>query len=1054
MYKKTKGALLQVLLCFVLLLSQAVPLSAQNTRSIQGVVKDDAGLPVIGAAVLLKGTGTGTTTDANGRFKITVSGNSPVLQVSCISYVTEEIKIGKESSVTVTLKEDSEVLSEVVVIGYGTVNKKDVTGSIALVDMGDLSKAPVLAYDQALSGRIAGVQVSSMEDGQPGSAMNIVIRGQGSVTQNTAPLYVIDGIPTESDENATLGPDDIASISVLKDASETAIYGARGANGVIVIETKKGKIGKPVIEVKSSVGFDNVYKTMELMSPYEFVKYQLELDSSASSIYLKDGKDLEYYKGVTGRDWQDYTFRTGMVNMHSISIRGGSQKTQYSVSGSYTDNQGIIVNTGYSRIQGRVNLDQQLNNIIRAGIKLNIANEKDYGLVAGRTESSSSSSVNGNLLYSVWAFRPVTGSDENMDDVIADIESYDPDNSATFIINPVVNAKNVLRQKNANTMNTSGYITCDLPWSIQLKVTGGLNYQLARNDAFYNTKTFRGTPLRRNNTDGVNGSISHYERLSWVNENTLTYKKFLKRGHYINVMGGFSVSGTGSSTYGFKAINLPDESIGLSGLSKGTPKSTTSTASNNTLASFMGRINYRLLSKYYFTLTMRADGSSKFPAGNKWGFFPSGAFAWRLGSEDFMKRLTFLSDAKLRVSYGVAGNNRVGNFSYLTAAQYNNSYYYPFDNELSPGMSLSIGNENLKWEKVKQFDLGADISLFKERVSIVADYYLKTTEDMLLNSNIPNTSGFSKAYMNIGSIENHGFELTLSTVNVRTRNFTWETNFNITFNRNKILALAEGEESRFSNLSFYNPRISNSPMYIAKIGNPAAMFYGLVWDGVYQYEDFDSEGGKYVLKDNIPTNGDPRNIIQPGDIKYKDLNEDGVVDDKDKTIIGNPMPKHTGGFSNVFNYKGLSLNIFFQWSYGGELMNANRYVFEGNPLNTRLINQFASYSDRWTPENPSNTMFRTGGAGPLALSSRIIEDGSYLRLKTLALSYTLPKQFTKKFGVNRLALNASAQNLFTWTGYSGLDPEVSVNNSVLTPGFDFSAYPHSRRFLFGTTITL
>lgn len=1027
----------------------------QGRRKLQGIVKDEEGLPIIGASIQLKGTGTGTITDINGQFNIPVSGKDAVIVISYVGFVTQEIKIANQSSITVKLKEDQKALSEVVVIGYGAIGKKDVTGSVSSIDMDDLSKAPVFAYDQALAGRVAGVQVSSMEDGQPGSAMNIVIRGQGSVTQNTAPLYVIDGIPTESDENATLGPDDIESITVLKDASETAIYGARGANGVIVIETKKGKVGKPVIEVKSSFGFENVYKTMDMMSPYEFVNYQLELDPSLSSVYLRDDRDLDYYKSASGRDWQNHIFKTGWVNMHSLSLRGGTEKTRYSISGSYTGNKAIIVNTGYKRIQGRINLDQHINKRIRTGIKLNFANQKDYGLVAGKTESSSSSSVNGNLLYSVWAYRPVTGSDDlNLEDELADMEAYDPDNSETFIINPVVNAKNVLRQKTVNSLNASGYITCDLPLDIQLKVTGGINYQIARNDQFYNSQTFRGTPIRRNNTDGINGGVSYAEQTSWVNENTLTWKKLVKRMHYLNVVGGFSMSGRDVSAYGFRATNLPNEALGLNGLSKGTPKSTNSSASNNTLASFMGRINYRLLSKYYLTLTMRADGSSKFADGNKWGYFPSGALAWQLGREKFMKKLTFLSDAKLRVSYGITGNNRVGDFSYRSSAQYNNSYYYPFDNQLSPGISLNIGNEKLKWELVKQWDFGVDISLLKERINFVADYYIKTTEDMLLNSNIPNTSGFAKAYMNIGSIENRGLELSLNTLNIKTRNFMWETSFNISFNHNKILSLADGEESRFSNLSFYNSRISNSPMYIAKVGGPAAMFYGLVWDGNYQYEDFDLVNGVYMLKDNVTTNGDPRNTIQPGDIKYKDLNEDRVVDDNDKTVIGDPMPKHTGGFSNVFTYKGFSLNVFFQWSYGGDLMNANRYVFEGNPLKTKMINQFASYNDRWTPENPTNKMYRTGGEGPLVMSSRTIEDGSYLRLKTLALSYTLPKKFTRKFGVDRIALNASAQNLFTWTKYSGMDPEVSVNNSVLTPGFDFSAYPHSRRFMFGINLTL
>lgn len=1027
----------------------------QKKRVLQGIVKDESGIPIIGASIQLKGTGTGVISDMDGLFKLPIVGKGAVLVISYVGFVTQEIKVGDRSSITVKMEEDSKALGEVVVIGYGAIGKKDITGSIARVDMDDMSKAPVFAYDQALAGRVAGVQVAAQEDGQPGSAMNIIIRGQGSVTQSTAPLYVIDGIPAESDNNAILNPDDIESISVLKDASETAIYGARGANGVIVIETKRGKTGKPTISFKSSVGFENVSKTMDMMNPYDFVRYQLELEPTLSNNYLSDGRDLDYYQTVTGRDWQDHTFRTGLVNMHSIALRGGSEKTLYSISGSYTDNKAIVINTGYQRVQGRVNLDQYINKKIRTGIRLNFATQKDYGQQAGKTESSSSSSVNGNLLYSVWAYRPVTGSNDfDLSDELFDIEAYDPDDSGTFVVNPVINAKNVHRQKRVNTLDASGFLTYDIMENLQLKVTGGLNYQIARNEAFYNSKTLRGTSLRRNNTDGVNGSVSYAERLNWVNENTLTWKKLVKNKHYFNVMGGFSISEDNSWAYGTKAINLPNEELGIKGLSEGTPQNITSSSSSCTLASFMGRLNYRLSSKYYFTFTMRADGSSKFSDGNKWGYFPSGAIAWQMGREKFMQKLKFVSDAKFRLSYGVTGNNRVSRYAYRSSVKYDDYYYYPFNNEPGLGIAMGLGNKDLKWELVKQWNVGVDLSFLKERISLVADYYVKTTDDMLLNSNIPNSSGFSKAYMNIGSIENRGLELTLNTLNIKTRNFTWETNFNISFNRNKILALADGEESRFSNLNFYNSRISNSPMYIAKVGAPAALFYGLVWDGNYQYEDFDLVNGNYVLKSTVTTNGDARNKIQPGDIKYKDLNEDRIVDDNDKTVIGDPMPKHTGGFSNVFTYKGLSLNVFFQWKYGGDLMNANRYVFEGNPLKTKMINQYASYNNRWTPENQTNEMFRTGGEGPLAMSSRTIEDGSYLRLKTVAVSYTIPNKFTKKFGISGITLNASAQNLITWTKYSGMDPEVSINYSVLTPGFDFSAYPHSRRFVFGINLTL
>lgn len=1008
---------------------------------------------LIGVSVILEGTQQGTFTDLEGKYRLKVPLNS-FIYTNYYGYLPVTKKATNQHDVDFSLQIDNKSLEEIVIVGYGEVQKKDVVGSVGIVDMKDLAKAPVNAFDQALAGRIAGVQVSSMEDGQPGAGMNIVIRGQGSLTQSTQPLYVIDGVPIEDFDNSSLNPDDIASITILKDASETAIYGARGANGVIVIETKTGEVGKPVYDFKFSSGMDQVHKTMDMMTPHQFVQYELERDPTLAATYLSDERGLNYYENLKGVNWQDQLFETGRANAATFSVRGGTSDTKYSFSSSYLNNKAIVVNTGYERYQGRIRLDQKLSEKTSAGINVNYSNQLNYGQIAGRTASSTNTAINGYLLYSVWGYRPVTGingSEEDLETELVDLDAYE--DSGVFTINPVVNAQNILRENIIKTWNTSGYLTSELARDLTLKVTGSYNTRTGRSNQFYNSKTLRGTPLRANNTDGINGEISTTEVIDWVNENTLSFKRGFNKKHYIQAVAGFTISGRSSNTNGFKATNLPNESLGIDGLSQGVLRTSTTRSNSNTLASFLGRVSYRYLSNYYLTLTMRADGSSKFPKANTWGYFPSVGVAWRLGREDFIKNTNVISDAKIRASYGLTGNNRVADFAYLAALNFDDLGSYSFNNTPVLGIDWELGNEHLKWETVKQLDLGLDVSLFNDRISLTADIYQKRTEDMLLHANIPSSSGYNRVYANVGSLENRGLELTLNTINIKTKDFTWQTNFNIGFNKNKIRALSDNELSRFSHISSFSQRMAEEPMYIAQVGGPAALFYGLVWEGNYQYEDFDKQGESYVLKADRPTNGDPREGIQPGDIKYKDLNSDGVIDANDKTIIGSPMPKHTGGFSNQFTYKGLSLNILFQWSYGGEVLNANRIIFEGNPTRVKRLNQYASYANRWTPDNQNNEMYRVNGEGPEVISSRTIEDASYLRLKTISLGYTFPKSITNKLRLTHLGVSLAAQNLFTWTKYSGMDPEVSVHNSVLTPGFDFSAYPHARRLVFGLNLT-
>jgi len=1029
-------------------------LSSFAQRQISGTVTDETGSTLIGVQVEIKGISRGTITDIDGKYSfsgVNISPNS-ILIFSYIGMKNFETTIGERSVIDVVMKEDNVGLDEVVVIGYGTMKKSDLTGAVGNVRIKDMEKAPVLTFDQALAGRIAGVQVSS-NDGQPGSGMEIVIRGGNSLTSSNAPLYIVDGFPMEEDMNADINPNDIESISILKDASATAIYGARAANGVVVIETKKGQKGKPLIEFNASFGIQNILKKMDMMSPYEFVRYQLELDEQdAQTRYLSDGKTLDSYKNMKGYNWQDKVFRTAPVQTYNVSVRGGKDDSRYSVSGTYSDQKGVIINSGFKRYQGNLYYEQDLSKTIKMGVNIVLAQNKNYGQqpstpAAGGLASSYT-------LYSVWGYRPITGG-ENYD---LENELIDPDidGSNDYRVNPILNLKNEIRKTTTDNTKADVFLTYNIIKDLKLKITAGLNKRKERADAFYNSNTTRGTPqIPSNSARLTNGSVTYRESTTWTNENTLTYTKKINKDHTITALGGASLQAGKTSRYGLSGVMLPNESLGLSGLDEGIPGAVIAYESENRLISFFGRFNYNYKSKYLFTGTLRADGSSKFSKDNRWGYFPSAALAWRIKEESFMDGLEFVSNAKLRLSYGLTGNNRVSDFAYMASLTLPVGADYSFNNGTpSPGVvPTEMGNNNLKWETTKQADIGIDLGFLDNRIELIADLYRKTTTDLLLYANMAYSSGFSNVYNNIGEIRNQGLELTLNTTNIRTKDFTWESSFNISFNKNKILKL--DSDNMLSNIT-WETSYDKTPLYIAKVGGPAAKFYGYVFDGVYQISDFNVVNDKYVLKADIPTNGNVRENIQPGDIKFKDIAGDPlVVNADDRTEIGDPNPKHTGGFNNSFKYKGISLDIFFQWSYGNDVYNGNRLIFEGNSLSRVGLNQYDTYINRWTPENPSNKYFRTGGQAPKgSYSSREIEDASYLRLKTLSVSYDLPIKWVKAVKFKSIRVNASVQNLITWTNYSGMDPEVSIRNTILTPGFDYSAYPRARTIMFGINATL
>jgi len=1050
-----KGRFLAMLTLLLLTFSTAV--MAQT--KVSGTVKDDQGEILTGVSVLIKGTKLSTTTNADGNFQITVPTGSNTLVFSYLGYETKEAAVNG-NVINVSLKSSVSTLNDVVVIGYGTATRKDLTGSVGTVNISDLQKAPVKSFDEALAGRVAGVQVTSSE-GQPGSSINITIRGNNSVTQNNYPLVVIDGIIFEDPNNLsvnplnTIDPNDIESISVLKDASSTAIYGARGSNGVIMVTTKRGKEGKPTINYNGYYGLQENTKRVQSLSPYEFVKLQNEIDPvRTKNLYFTDNKTLESYAGLKGINWENEVTRVAPMQSHYLNLAGGTKQTKYSASLSYTGQDGILLNSGFNRLQGKFALDQEVSDRLKVGITATYSGVKNYG----SPTSTGNFSNEINLLFSVWAFRPLTVNPNlNLIDLANDPEV---EQASNFTFNPILTVRNELRENYGENLAANGYAEYQITKELKFKTVASVNRGARIVDLF------NGSMSRSGITGNylVNGSKTYLNSNTFQSYNTLNYAKRLNKDHYFDVMGGFTVESSKSSAFGATAVLLPNESLGLSGLDEGNPLNITSVTSKFTMASFIARANYKLFDRFLFTGSIRADGTSRFLGNNKWAYFPSAAVAWQLNNEEFVKNIRAISNAKFRVSYGATGNNGVGNFAAHPALSFansdgtytvNNFPSYTFGGADSKGlMYSSLGNAALKWESTKQTDIGLELGFLKQRLTLEVDVYRKTTDDLLLNAPMSPSSGYNRVFKNIGKVQNQGLEITIGATPIQTKDFTWTSSFNIAFNRNKLLGLTDNQLNMLT-AQGWGDDWKNIPGYVAKLNEPIAQFYGLIYAGTYKYEDFDLLGGVYTLKDNVPSNGGSRANVKPGDVKYNDLDGDLQITEADKTVIGNPNPVHIGGFSNNFSYKGFDLGIFMQWSYGNDIINANRIMFESSYKYG--YNQYATYADRWSPENPTSDMPGVAagrGSSLKAYSTRTIEDGSFLRLKTVSLGYTLPSGWLQKSRVFKTGrVYVAAQNLYTWTNYSGYDPEVSVRNSALTPGFDYSAYPRARTITFGINTT-
>ncbi|WP_290208337.1 TonB-dependent receptor [Bacteroides acidifaciens] len=1031
---------------------------------VKGTVKDNLGEGVPGASVQVKGTSQGTITDLDGKFAFSVPNKNAIIVISFIGYVTVEQKVDTQKPMVITLREDTKTLDEVVVVGYQEVRKRDLTGSVAKANMNDVLTAPVASFDQALGGRVAGVNVTSGE-GMPGGTMNIVIRGNNSLTQENSPLFVIDGFPVEdTSASSTLNPSDIESIDFLKDASATAIYGARGANGVVIVTTKKGKVGRAQLTYDGSFGVQHITRTIPMMNAYEFVKLQNEMyPTVVAGSYLMnyEGKQwtLEDYRNIDQYNWQDEIFQTAWQQSHTLRLTGGTEGVRYNASLSYYDQDGTLLETGYKRMQGR------MNTVVRRG-KLNMSLTTNYSrsIQTGSTPSATSYSGMNNLFYSVWGYRPVTSPDTPLSFLMDSATDNAVDSSNDYRFNPILSLKNEYRKNYINNLQMNGFAEYEVINGLKVKVSAGYTYDARKNDQFNNSKTRYGGPT---STDKVNAQVTRSERLTWLNENTVTYQTNIKKKHFINALAGITFQNSDYEAYAFRTTHIPNESLGMAGMSEGQASTSSSVKSSWSMLSYLGRINYNYKSKYYATASFRVDGSSKFNKDNRFGYFPSASLAWTFTEEKFMKPIkSILSNGKLRFSWGLTGNNRIGEYDYYqllsvlksrigsyTATNSIPSGVYPFENDATNAgtVPISLQNKNLKWETTEQWNLGVDLSFFDERIGLTMDIYRKNTRDLLLAAQLPYSSGFYNATKNIGKVRNDGLEISLNTLNIKTRDFQWSSNFNISFNKNKVLALSENQTALMTAVQF-DQNYNGQSSYIAKIGLPMGLMYGYVYEGTYKYDDFNKSGNSYSLKSSVP-HFSTENNTQPGMPKYADLNGDGVVDSNDRTIIGRGLPVHTGGLTNDFTYKGIDLSIFFQWSYGNDIMNANRLFFESSNNRSRELNQYASYTNRWTADNPTSDIpAATNSSSNRVISSRIIEDGSFLRLKNVTIGYTFPSQMTKKWKIDKARIYVAAQNLWTWTGYSGYDPEVSVRNSALTPGLDYSSYPRAYSVSFGVSL--
>lgn len=1074
MSKKMKSMRHALLFLLVTLISLSV--SAQ-TQTVKGTVTDKTGETVIGASVVEKGNpSNGTITDIDGNYTLTVPAKATIV-FSYVGYTTQEAAVKGQSVINIVMSEDAQALEEVVVIGYGSVKKKDLTGSVATVNSEVLAAVPVASATEALTGKMAGVQITTTE-GSPDAEMKIRVRGGGSITGDNTPLFIVDGFPVESISD--IPASDIEDMTVLKDASSTAIYGSRGANGVILVTTKSGKEGKVNVSYNAYYSWKKIAKTLDVLSASDYAKWQYELallknngkDLSSYENFFGKYADIDLYNGIAENDWQDLTFgRIGHTFNHNLSITGGSDKVKYSFNYAHMNDKAIMEGSNFKRDNFSLKLNTKPTKNTTVDFTIRYAETDILG--GGANDVSSTYDSDKRLKYSV-IYTPIPL--KNLDS-----SAGSEDDDLGNLYDPLVSISDNDRKQERKSLNMAG----SFGWEIfkNFKVKAELGYDDYRNNdqRFWGTTTYyiKNVPAAANQGKPAI-QLQETNRHKFRSTNTVSYdfSKLLKNDkHHLNALIGHEWIVTKSSkltniVHGFPEGFTADQAWKLT--SMGTPYNIDNYLNpDDKLLSFFGRVNYDFDSKYLFSATFRADGSSKFSEGNQWGYFPSAALAWRVSSEPFMESTReWLDDLKLRFSYGTAGNNNIPSGQMVqTYANSATAWINGFTNYWAP--SKTMANPDLKWETTITRNLGLDFTILGGKLNGNIEAYINTTKDLLIQFPVGGT-GYDNQYRNMGKTQNKGIEATINWTAVNKKN--WGLNFsaNIGFNKNEIKDL--GMMDDFGAETYWASSEIGNDFWIAKGGSVGQM-YGYKSAGRYEVSDFegyDADKNAWILKDGVVDCTSAVGKVRPGTMKLQDLSgkdgqPDGVIDANDKTIIGDANPDATGGFSINARAYGFDLSANFNFSIGNDIYNANKIEFTstGKYQYRNMIDEMAS-GKRWTNLNAdgtlcndpvklaemnANTTMWSPYTDRMIFSDWAVEDGSFLRLNTLTLGYTLPTELVKKASIKSLRFYVTAYNVFCLTSYSGYDPEVSsVRKTNLTPGVDYSAYPKSRQFVVGVNL--
>lgn len=988
---------------------KAAPAVADST--IKGRITDSKGDPLIGVTVRLKGTTTAVTTAPNGAYTILVPNGSGVLEYSYIGFVTQTITIDHQSMINVQLEAEDKSMNEVVIVGYGEVSKKDLTGSVSTVKSEAFENVPIVTIDQMLQGKAPGLQVSSIS-GQPGDGTTIRIRGGNSLSATNEPLYVVDGIIAGDDFNPNLlNPDDVMSIDILKDASSTAIYGARGSNGVILITTKRGKSGKDKVSLNAYSGFQELPKFIPMMNGREYAQLvNDQLQSQGKPIFYKN------LDSVANTDWQREVTQKAHQSNVSAQISGGDQKSNYLLSANYSDQEGIILNSGYKRYQFRSNLSRQVNRMLEVNSTLNLGSS---------LTDNNPVSLGGLDYYSSALGVAPTMPVYKPDGTFALKREYSSGNlnhplaQATYITNPI-KRNNVLGNITLNFKPIEG---------LTIKSSFGTQLDFIKNNRYESGQL---PVAKANNTGGV-AKVSSSQEIMYLLENTVSYNKQWSE-HSLNALAGMTYQHDYKESMNASGSKYPTDGTSYNNLN-GTDQTTFSIGSNYTdyaIVSYLGRVNYGFKSKYLVTLTGRIDGSSRFAANNKYAFFPAVAFAWRAIEEPWLRNITVLSNLKLRASYGKVGNQAIPSYGSLTTLT-PSRYILGTNNNTLGYIQGNYGNPNLKWETTTQYDLGLEVGLFKNRLNFEVDVYSKRTDNLLNYQQLPEQTGYSTLLTNIGAIRNSGIELMVNSVNIRNKRFSWTSSFNIAANKNKVMDLGGVDYILTQNIS-YAGNVSR-----LTLGQPVGTFWGATYYGTRKT--------LAPIKGVVGYNATPK----LGEALYVDRKEDGVLSVDDYGVIGNSNPNYFGGFSNTFTYGRFNLNFYMSFSYGNQIMNIADAFYNSGDL---LSNQYKTMVNRWSPDNPNSDIPRFSRDGYIP-NTRWVYDGSYLRMKSVTLGYNLPGSAIKAKWIRNINFYVSASNLFILTSYPYYDPESNAyGKSPTVRGFDATNYPQNRAYVGGVKFDL